>query len=192
MNARGIPPTVYQVLHLLPYAGGGGGNYPGGGYLPQPGATLTGVGTPQPGYVSSPGVDRQMPVKTVPSPILRMRVVKINTTRKSSCVNTRGIPPARGRKMLTPPPTSWTDLTPPGWTDLTSPPAGWTDLTPPGWTDLTPPPRWLDLTPPAGWTWPPPPRLDLTPPPGVDWQTKWNYYLPVVLRTRAVIMNSEE
>ena len=25
-------------------------------------------------------------------------------TRKSSCVNARGIPPARGRKMLTPPP----------------------------------------------------------------------------------------
>ena len=25
-----------------------------------------------------------------------------------------------------------------------------------------------------------------TPPPGVDRQTKWNYYLPVVLRTRAV------
>ena len=24
------------------------------------------------------------------------------------------------------------------------------------------------------------------PPPGVNWQTKWNYYLPVVLRTRAV------
>ena len=27
-----------------------------------------------------------------------------NSTRKSSCVNARGIPPARGRKMLTPPP----------------------------------------------------------------------------------------
>ena len=27
------------------------------------------------------------------------------------------------------------------------------------------------------------------PPPGVDWQTKWNYYLLVVLRTRAVIIN---
>ena len=50
----------------------------------------------------------------------------------------RGIPPARGRKMLTPPLGSW--------------------------------------------TWPPPP-------PGVDRQTKWNYYLPVVLRTRAVKMS---
>ena len=49
---------------------------------------------------------------------------------------------------------------------------------------------------PAGWTWPPPlsagpdppPHwLELTPPsPGVDRQTKWNYYIPVVLRTRAV------
>ena len=28
-------------------------------------------------------------------------------------------------------------------------------------------------------------------PPGVDWQTKWNYYLPVVLRTRAVKIESE-
>ena len=26
-----------------------------------------------------------------------------------------------------------------------------------------------------------------TPPPGVDRQTKWNYYLPIVLRTRAVM-----
>ena len=66
-------------------------------------------------------------------------------------------------------------------------------------------------TPPAGypppprWTWqgtPPPPRCLLhgilgnvekhygiwVPPPGVHKLTKWNYYLPVVLRTRTVKM----
>ena len=30
------------------------------------------------------------------------------------------------------------------------------------------------------------------PPPGVDRQTKWNYYLPVVLRTRAVIIQTHK
>ena len=91
-------------------------------------------------------------------------------------MNARGIPPARGCKMLTPP----ADWPPPHQLDLTPPPVG----------SLTWPP-------PAGWTWPPrrltdltPPRLDLTPPPGVDRQTKWNYYLPVVLRTRAVIIKN--
>ena len=62
---------------------------------------------------------------------------------------------------------------------------------PPHWLDLTPPPPSAgpDPPPPAGWTWPPLPPVGWTwpsPPPGVDWQTKWNYYLPVVLRTRAV------
>ena len=99
------------------------------------------------------------------------------------------------------PPASWT------WPPLAGPdPPCQLDLNPPPQLDLTPPCQ-LDLTSPAGsdpptsWTWPPrqldltPPQLDLTPPPpagpdphppGVDWQTKWNYYLPVVLRTRAV------
>ena len=45
MNARGIPPAVQQVF-----------------------AVLAEVAPP-------PGVDRQTPVKTVPSPILRMRAV---------------------------------------------------------------------------------------------------------------------
>ena len=159
------------------------------------------------------------------------------TTRKSSCVNARGITAARGRQMLTPPllagpdpplPAGWTwppspagpdpppagPDPPPRLTDLTSPLLAGPD--PPHQLDLTPPPRQLDLTPPpTSWTWPVPPpaswtwppRLDLTPPPsadwpdppppsrldwpppppGVNWQTKWNYYLPVVLRTRAVI-----
>ena len=40
---------------------------------------------------------------------------KSEITRKSSCVNARGIPPARGCKMLTLPPHRL-DLTPPGWT----------------------------------------------------------------------------
>ena len=73
-------------------------------------------------------------------------------------------------------------------------------------TGYPPPP---DRVPPRGGTWPgtPPggvPRPPLlphgilgnvakhygiwVPPPGVDRQTKWNYYLPVVLRTRAVII----
>ena len=75
------------------------------------------------------------------------------------------------------------------------------DLTPQ--LDLTPPPPLADWPdpPPVGWlTWPspsadwpdPPPPIgspDLTPgdPPTMDKLTKWNYYLPVVLRTRAVI-----
>ena len=78
--------------------------------------------------------------------------VKLPLTRKTSCVNARGIPSARGRKMLTPPP-------------LTDPPS-WT-WPPPGWLDLTPPP------PPAG---PDPPRrlTDLTPPPaGPDPPQVW-------------------
>ena len=80
-------------------------------------------------------------------------------------------------------PADWPDPPPPPhWlTHLTPPPAGWppcqlTDLTPCQLTDLTPPP--------AGW----PPPGGLTPPPLVDKLTKWNYYLPVVLRTRAVII----
>ena len=93
-----------------------------------------------------------------------------------------GYPPAGPDPPLPP---SWTWPTPPRL-DLThpSPPAGPDPPLPPSWTWPTPPPR-LDLTHPSppGWTWPAPP-----PPPGVDWQTKWNYYLPVVLRTRAVII----
>ena len=82
-------------------------------------------------------------------------------TRKSSCVNARGIPPARGRKMLTPP--RW----------LTPPIARLTWLPPTGWTWPSPPSAdWPD-TPPAGpdpphvsWlTWPPPPVSWLTWPP---------------------------
>ena len=89
----------------------------------------------------------------------------LSYTRKSSCVNARGIPPARGRKMLTPP-RHWLDLTPPGW-PWPPPPAG---PDPPGWIDLwpDPPPSWIDLWPetPPNWIdlWPWPPRLDLTPP----------------------------
>ena len=55
--------------------------------------------------------------------------------------------------------------------------------------------------PPLGGGYPDPPHCPMAfwemlqsimgygyPPPGVDRQTKWNYYLPVVLRTRAVII----
>ena len=91
-------------------------------------------------------------------------------TRKSSCVNARGIPPARGRKMLIPP--HRLDLTPPiGWLTWPPPSADWPDPPPPAdWPDR--PPHWLtDLTPPllAG---PDPPISWLTwPPPSVGWLT---------------------
>ena len=98
-------------------------------------------------------------------------------TRKSSCVNARGIPPARGRKMLTPPlagpdPPWPAGPDPPPLAGPDPPPAGLTfDLKPPpGWTWH--PPSWIDLWPdPPSWTWPPRldwpltwPPLDLTPP----------------------------
>ena len=62
-------------------------------------------------------------------PILFHSYIYYFKTRKSSCVNARGIPPARGRKMLTPPPPRL-DWPPPG---------SWTWPPPPGWT--WPPPR---------------------------------------------------
>ena len=79
-NARGIPTTAYQVLHLLPEVG-----YPppAGGTLPQPGGlppsrgyspSWTWMGYPPPpipGRGTPPPVDRQMDgqtrVKTLPS-----------------------------------------------------------------------------------------------------------------------------
>ena len=113
----------------------------------------------------------------------------IMQTRKSSSVNARGIPPARGRKMLTPPagpdPSPRLDLTPPGWIDLWPDPPSWIDLCPPGWIDLWPdppaglltfdpdPPAGLTFdpdTPPAGLTFDLPPAgltFDLIPPAGL-------------------------
>ena len=98
-----------------------------------------------------------------------------------------------------PPSAHWPD-TPPGWT--WPPRAGWTWPSPPSahWPDPPPPSaHWPDRPlagpDPPGWTWhppppsahwPDPPPAGPDPPPGVDRQTKWNYYLPVVLRTRAV------
>ena len=49
-----------------------GGTYPG-----QVGVPTVAGGT-YPGRGTTPGVDRQTPVKTVPFPILRMRVVKVH------------------------------------------------------------------------------------------------------------------
>ena len=77
---------------------------------------------------------------------------KQHKTRKSSCVNARGIPPARGRKILTPPPAG------------PDPPLAGPD--PPGQLDLTPPPAGPD--PPASWTWPPPAGPDPPQPAGPD------------------------
>ena len=78
VNARGIPPAAYQLLHLLSYSRGV--PHPWSGYPP----ILTWWGCPPhsdlAGLPPAPGVNRQMPVKTVSSPILRMRAI----TRKSS------------------------------------------------------------------------------------------------------------
>ena len=78
----------------VPTLAGGGGTYPGWkeGYLPWPGKgvpTLARGGGTYPGWgelatlagVPSAGVDRQMPLKTVPSPIFRMRAVNITSCR---------------------------------------------------------------------------------------------------------------
>ena len=85
--------------------------------------------------------------------------------------------------LIPPPPAGWTD--PPSWT-WPPPPAG---------PDPPPPPGRLDLTPslPTGLRTAQPPR-----PPWLDWPDQptplwtdkhlWKQYLPVVLRTRAVIM----
>ena len=114
-------------------------------------------------------------------------------------------------------PPTWTwQGTPLSWLDLTGYPPGWTcQGTPPQCLDLAGYPPCLDLAGyPPGWTWQgnPPPSWtwqgttpvsapwhsgksckalwDMGTPLGVDWQTKWNYYLPVVLRTRVVIINN--
>ena len=91
MNARGIPPVAYQVLPsaalsggvptldrgYLPWPGCGvptlaGGTYPGqGGISSLDRGVLSLWGIPHLDLASVPlGVDRQTPVKTVPSPIL--------------------------------------------------------------------------------------------------------------------------
>ena len=108
-------------------------------------------------------------------------------------MNARGIPPTRGRKMLTPPadlppllagpdppPGRLTDLTPPQSADWPDPSP---DLTwpPPCWLDLTPPPHRLDLTPPspsADWPDPPSPHLTWPPPPPPCGQTNKVKLLP--------------
>ena len=82
-------------------------------------------------------------------------------TRKSSCVNARDIPPARGRKMLTPPPLAGPD--PPPRLDLTPPPLAAGPDPPPPLPARPDPPAGLtfDLTPPAGLTFDPPGWIDL-------------------------------
>ena len=89
----------------------------------------------------------------------------LNPTRKSSCVNARGILPARGARCWPP----WLDLIPPPPAGPDPPQLDW-PLTWPPWLD------WPLTWPPCpGWTCPPlagvtfdpdtpPPRLDLTPP----------------------------
>ena len=99
MNARGILTAAYQVLNLLPYLGGGD-TYLGqvdiylshpdlAGGLPTPHPdlargvpTLPKVGTPSPHGGQTENITESL--------VLCMRLV----TRKSSCMNARGIPPA--------------------------------------------------------------------------------------------------
>ena len=73
---------------------------------------------------------------------------------------------------------------PPGWTD---PPPGWTD--PPTWTDPPPqldwPTPWMDWPPPLDW--PPSPLWTDRLMDGWKDRCVSKHYLPVVLRTRAVI-----
>ena len=114
------------------------------------------------------------------------------TDNKKDLLRERKRHTARKRAQDTDPP-RWLTHPPPAGPD---PPlsAHWPDPPPPAGPD--PPHQLTDLTPPPPPSahWPDPPQLDLTlpppagpdPPQGVDRQTKWNYYLPVVLRTRAV------
>ena len=79
VNARGIPPAAYQILHLLPNLGGGvptlaggylpwpGGTYPRWGYLPWPGVPPARVGTPGCGQTDA--------CENSTFPILRIRAV---------------------------------------------------------------------------------------------------------------------
>ena len=109
---------------------------------------------------------------------------------------TRVPPPGGVPDPGTPPPGGYPDP-PGGLPDLGTPPGGVPDPgSPPGGYLTRVPPRggtWPGY-PPGGGTWPGPPpgggtRTPL--PPRVDRQTKWNYYLPVVLRTRAVKMHKD-
>ena len=96
---------------------------------------------------------------------------------------------------------------PPAWTqEAYRPPCSKYSLCCPNWVPPprpgSPPPARVSR-PPPGWTWQgtPPPSCPMAfwemlqsimgygyPPPPVDKLTKWKYYLPVVLRTRAVII----
>ena len=171
----------------------GGVPGPGPDRVPPPGGgTWTWPGTPRRGYldldltgyppggVPGPGPDQVPPPGGYPD------------------LDLTGYPPRGGTRTLT-----WLG-TPRGgtrtwtWPGTPPPPGGYPDLDltgyPPGGV---PGPDWVP-PPPGGY--PDPPRCLMAfwemlqsimgygyPPPGVDRQTKWNYYLPVVLRTRAVI-----
>ena len=106
VSARGIPPAAKQVFAVLICPGRGGGYLPptltrgvptlagriptlsGGTYPIWVEGTYPGwVGGTFPGWGTlPPGVDRQTPVKTVPSPILRMRAVIMKSDNTNSQV----------------------------------------------------------------------------------------------------------
>ena len=156
------------VLPGYPPGGGGGGGTRSG--------TPWGSGDPPGGPGTPPGGSRYPPGGTW-----------------------SGTPPGGVR---VPPPGGYPVRSPfPGGYPVRYPPRGYPVRYPPlGGYPVRYPPRGgtQSGTPPGGVRVPPPlPHGILgnvakhygiwVPPPGVDRQTKWNYYLPVVLRTRAVI-----
>ena len=165
--------------------------------VPPPGGYLT-PGTPPGGYltrVHPPGGY----LTQVPPCTPRGRVPDPGTPRTpSGGVPDPGTPPGGYLTRVTP-------RTPRGGTWPGYPRGGtwpgYPPRTPQGVPDPGTPRGYLTWVPPRGGTWPGyPPGGYLTwvpprgvypdpPPPGVDRQTKWNYYLPVILRTWAVTRN---
>ena len=96
--------------------------------------------------------------------------------------------------LTPPPPPHWLTWPSCGWLTPPADPPSWPTSPgwhppPPGWTD---PPLWLTPTPPADWP-PPAESADWPPPPcGQTDRHVSKHNLPVVLRTRAVIMNFTE
>ena len=141
------------------------------GYPPPPGG-VPDQGTP-PGGVPDPGTPPGGYLTWVPPLGGYLTRVPPRGTR---------VPPQGGTWPGYPPGGYLTRVPPRGGTWLGYPPGGTWPGYPPGGVP--------DPGTPRGGTWPgyPPGGVPGPPlPPGVDRQTKWNYYLPVVLRTRAVI-----
>ena len=157
VNARGIPTTAYQVLHVLSCTSGGTPvgvtlcRHPLGGVPPSwpgPGGTLGGC--PLSGVPHCPDLAGGYPGQALPW--------LGYPTSWPDWGYPRQVPPWLGYPPSWPAGTPWLRY-PPSW---------------PGRLDLARvPPSWTWLGYPPGWTW-----LGYPHPAGVDWQTKWNYNLP--------------